>query len=142
MQLGEHARHVLRLGCIALCVAALAGVWELLAEQAPGSRLSIGMLPGPIQLLREAATTFGVLLALAGLLVAERTLPVGLLWALRAGLGLLVVTGAYAGALGMHGLQAADMRPDAVWLFVLKYLGRALLVGGLAALALRVLRRG
>jgi hypothetical protein len=62
MQVGQSARTVLRLGCGVLLSAALAGVWETLASQAPGGALYIGMLPGPIQLLRETAVIWGLLL--------------------------------------------------------------------------------
>jgi hypothetical protein len=141
MQLGEQARVVLRLGCVVLVAAALASVWELLASQVPGSRFSIGMLPGPIQLLREATATFGCVLLIGALLVGTQPLPAALLWVLRVGVGLLLATGVYAAATGMHGVQAFDLRPDAVWLFAFKYLGRALLYAGLFEIGRRVVQR-
>ena len=50
-------------------IAALASVWELLALQAPGSPLYLGMLPGPVTSLRELATMIGLLLFGAGALM-------------------------------------------------------------------------
>src|ERR1700712_1427192 len=40
---------VLRLGGALLLIAASAGAWEVLASQAPGSPLYLGVLPGPIE---------------------------------------------------------------------------------------------
>ena len=132
---------MLRLGCSVLIFAALAGVWETLASQAPGGVLYIGMLPGPIELLRETAVTWGLLLVVAGLLVPERALPVRLIWALRAGTALTLGSALYAAATGMHGVQMRDLRADASWLFAIKFLGRALLTLCLIDIARRALWR-
>jgi hypothetical protein len=139
MQVGESARAVLRLGCGVLSAAALAGAWETLASQAPGSPLYIGMLPGPIELLRDAAFEFGVLYVVGGLLLAERRLSKRWVWALYAGSVLTLGAGVYAALTGMHGIQAHDLRPDAIYVFVVKYTGRLLCCAGLLAIARRAL---
>lgn len=135
MQVGDSARSVLRLGCGLLLAAAASGVWEVLASQAPGSRIYIGMLPGPITLLREAVLQWGVLLLLAGLWLGERELAVRWQRTLEAGAALLLGSGLYAAAAGMHGVQLTDLRPDATWLFLAKYAARGLLIAGLVAIA-------
>jgi hypothetical protein len=141
MQLGQNARSVVRLGCSLLLFAALAGVWEILASQAPGTFLYIGMLPGPIELLREALLSWGFSLVLAGLLLADAELAARWHRALHLGAALLLGSGLYAGATGMHGVQISDLRPDATWLFGLKNAGRALLLAGLVAIARKAVLR-
>jgi hypothetical protein len=141
MQVGQSARMVLRLGCCMLLFAALAGVWETLASQAPGGALDIGMLPGPIALLRETALDWGLLIVVAGLLLAERPWPARWLWALHIAAILTLGSALYAAATGMHGVQARDLRADAMWLFAIKYLGRTLLTVCLIAIARRSLGR-
>lgn len=126
------ARVVLCLAGALLLAAAAAGVWELLASQAPGSPLYLGMLPAPIERLRHDTFDFGVLLAIAGLLLGERALPRRVLIWLAAGSALLLLSGVYAAGTGMVGVQITDLRPDAPWLFGAKVLGRALLIAGLA----------
>lgn len=135
------ARWVLWLGCGVLCLAALAGTWETLASQAPGTPLYIGMLPGPIERLRESAFDFGVLLLLAGLLLREQRLGVRATWALGAGTFLTLTSALYAALTGMLGIQLYDLRADAPWLFAFKFLGRGLLCGGLARAAWLALRK-
>jgi hypothetical protein len=122
---------VLRLGTGCLALAGLAGLWQLLANQAPGTPLYIGMLASPIERLVHDALTFGGLLWLAGLAVGERRLPMRvLLWL---GLGAVVLFGSaiYGAAHGMPGVQLQDLRADAIWVFSGKLLGRLLLVLGL-----------
>jgi len=133
---------VLRLGTGVLVLAALAGVWETLASQAPGSPLYIGVLPGPVALLREAAFDWGVSLVLAGLLLGGRAQPRKWFFALQAGVLLTLGSALYAAATGMHGIQARDLRPDASWLFAIKYAGRGLLSVCLFDLARRGLAAG
>jgi hypothetical protein len=135
------ALSILRLGCSVLLAAALAGAWEILAAQAPGSPLYLGMLPGPIANLRESASELGVLLVLASLLLGER--DVGGRWfgALAAGTALTLLCGLYGAAMGMHGTQLFDLRADAAWLFLAKQLGRALAFAGLARIAWLGLRK-
>jgi hypothetical protein len=132
---------MLRLAVIVLCTAAGAGVWEVLASQAPGSLLSIGMLPGPIEMLRETSLVLGLLLLGASVLVrdtgATRRVTLGLHVAVAITLGAAV----YGAMTGMHGVQAHDLRPDATPLFVAKYVGRFGVLVCLIAIARRALAR-
>jgi hypothetical protein len=139
MQVGKSGRTVVRLGCGVLVLAALAGAWETLASQSPGSPLYIGMLPGPIELLRETALTWGLLVVVVGLLLADRSLAPRWFWLLHVGAALTLGSAIYAAATGMHGVQARDLRPDATALFVIKYLGRGLLAACLFAIARQAL---
>jgi hypothetical protein len=141
MQIGESARRLVQLGCLVLALAALAGVWEILASQAPGTPLYIGMLPAPIERLREATLTWGVLIVCAGLVLGERALPARSMLGLYLGLALALGASLYAGVSGMPGVQAWDLRPDATWVFAIKFIGRALLVLSLADVARRALAR-
>lgn len=126
---------VLRLSGVLLLAAAAAGLWELLASQAPGTPLYLGVLPGPIERLRHDAFDFGLLLALAGFLTGARELPRWLLTSLALGSALLLLAGLYGAACGMPGVQLTDLRADASWLLGVKLLGRGLLIGGLAHIA-------
>jgi hypothetical protein len=135
------ARVVLQLGGALLLSAAVVGIWEMLASQAPGSPLYLGQLPGPIERLRHETFDFGVLLLLAGLLLGERALPRRTLIALGAGSLLVLAAGLYAASTGMLGLQLTDLRPDATWLFMGKLLGRGLLCAGLCEIALKTFAR-
>lgn len=128
-------RTVLRLGVAVLCVAAIAGAWELLASQSPGSLFYIGMLPVPFERLRVDALTFGVLLWLAGLSVGDRAPSTRVVAALVVGACLLLGSGFYAAWHGMPGVQLVDLRPDATWVALGKLLGRACLSGGLVLVA-------
>jgi hypothetical protein len=143
MSVGECGKATVRLGVASLMIAALVSVWELLALQAPGSPLYIGMLPGPITSLRELSTVIGLVLVAAGLISPWTSGGRGGSRALVAMLfaGTLLALGAQAyGALqGMNGVQLADMRPDALPLFVLKQGGLALLMAALLELGRRVL---
>jgi hypothetical protein len=137
MQATESSRALLRLAVLVLCVAAGAGVWEVLASQAPGSPLCIGMLPGPIEMLREAATVAGLLLLAASCLVRDLQLSRALVIALHVTVAVTLLAALYGALTGMHGVQAVDLRPDASPLFAAKYLGRL----GLAACLLLIVRR-
>lgn len=134
MPISASGTALIRLGVVTLMAAGLAGVWELLALQAPGTPLYLGMLPAPITALRELATTLGLLLIAAGLTHAWTRGPgeVALIAALY--LGMLVALGAqlYGAAQGMTGVQMSDLRPDALPLFLVKHAG--LLLVGLALL--------
>src|SRR6476660_7130901 len=61
MPLRPH-KPIVGLGAALLLCGTLAGIWEVLACQAPGTALFIGMLPGPISALRELAFSLGLLL--------------------------------------------------------------------------------
>jgi hypothetical protein len=134
----------IRLGVVTLMVAAASGVWELLAMQSPGTWLYIATLSGPITALRELTTVLGLLLLVAGWLMPwasperEPRLLVVLMYA-----GTLLAAGAqlYAALHGMYGVQASDLRPDALPLFVIKYGGLGLVLGALLELGRRVLVR-
>ena len=132
---------VLRLGALLLLIAASAGAWEVLASQAPGSPLYLGVLPGPIERLRHEAFDFGVLIVIAGLLLGDRSLPRRVLLWLAIGALLTLAACFYAAITGMTGVQMTDLRPDAGWLFGTKLLGRALLCAGLGSIGLRTLIR-
>jgi hypothetical protein len=143
----EAAAHAtLRLGIAVLVAAAVAGVWEVLATQAPGSPLYLAMLPGPVEALRELALGLGVLLLAASAwwarvpAAAEATVSARLVWGLRAGAMLSLGAAAYGAARGMRVEQLYDLRPDGTAAFVVKYMGLGLLAMSLAALAARVLR--
>lgn len=141
MEPPESARSVLRLAVIVLCTAAGAGVWEVLASQAPGSFLSIGMLPGPIEMLRETALISGLLLLGAALLVRETGATRRVVVGIHVAVAITLLAAMYGAVTGMHGVQAHDLRPDATPLFVVKYVGRLGLLVGLIAIARRALAR-
>ena len=141
MQAPESARMVLRLAVIVLCAAAGGGVWEVLASQAPGSPLSIGMLPGPIELFRETALTLGLLLLGASWLVRERGATRGLVVALHVAVAITLAAALYGAIMGMHGVQARDLRPDATPLFIVKFAGRLGVFACLLVIARRALAR-
>jgi hypothetical protein len=134
----------IRLGVITLMVAAASSVWELLAMQSPGTWLYIATLFGPIAALRELTTVIGLLLLAAGLLLPwasperEPKLLVGLMH-----VGTILGVGAqlYATLHGMYGVQASDLRPDALPLFVIKYGGLGLVLGALLEVGRRLLVR-
>ncbi|HEX7481677.1 MAG TPA: hypothetical protein VF331_27980 [Polyangiales bacterium] len=143
------ARATLRLASLALLLAAAAGVWEVLATQAPGSPLYLGMLPGPVQALRETALVLGLLVFAAACLLPELHKldqafePKALLAALHVGVVLALGAGVYGACTGMRGTQLFDLRPDASALFLTKHLGLVLTGAALAELARRALwRRG
>jgi hypothetical protein len=141
MEPPESARVMLRLAVLVLCTAAGAGVWEVLASQAPGSPLSIGMLPGPIEMLRDTALILGLLLFGASVLVRDIGATRGLLIGLHIAVALTLAAAFYGAFAGMHGVQARDLRPDATPLFILKYVGRLGVFVGLLAIARRALAR-
>ena len=134
---------MLRLGVATLMVAGAASVWELLALQAPGTPLYIGMLPGPVGALRELSGGLGVLLVLAGLAMPwtgrRRAEPRRLVAVLYAGTLLALTAQTYGAAHGMHGVQLGDLRRDALPLFVIKHAALALVLGALIELGRRVL---
>jgi hypothetical protein len=141
MQAPESARAMLRLAVIVLCTAAGAGVWEVLASQAPGSPLWIGMLPGPIEMLRETAVTLGLLLIGAALVVRDSGATRRVVVGLHAAVAITLIAAIYGAIMGMHGVQARDLRPDATPLFVVKYVGRLGVLAALIAIARRAFAR-
>ena len=142
----EVAAHAaLRLAVAVLVATVLAGVWEVLATQAPGSPLYLGMLPGPVQALRESALMLGVLLLVSSDAWSRvHGMPptrVQTLILVGLHLGALLSLGAatYGATQGMRGEQLYDLRPDGMLVFATKYAGNAVLALSLGALALRVL---
>jgi hypothetical protein len=131
-------------GALLLACAALAAGWELLARQAPGSPLYLGVLPGPIAALRELCFMLGTTLALAGALLAPSPSepPFGARYTQLAIAGALtsVLAQLYAASQGMHAAQLHDTRPDALPLFVLRQGGAAACAIGLVPFGLRALR--
>jgi hypothetical protein len=130
----------LRLSLAVFAVAACAAVWEVLAEQAPGSALYLGMMPSPIRALRAAAFGLGVSLFLAAQLLPrafpERT-PPGVWFSLLAGALAVVCSALYGAAMGLHGEQLRDLRPDALPLFLIKHAGYLALLVAFARIGLR-----
>jgi hypothetical protein len=141
MTVPESARALLRLAVIVLAAAAAAGVWEVLASQAPGSPLYIGVLPGPVSMLRETALALGLVLLAASLLVPERGLPRALVLALHVSVAFTLLAAFYGALTGMHGVQVRDLRPDATPLFIVKYASRIGVAVCLFSLARRALAR-
>jgi hypothetical protein len=134
-------RASLRLAACTLLLAGAASAWELIALQSPGTPLYIGELPGPIGALRELATSVGLLLLAAALLMPRASrgrLPLRALVALLY-LGTALGLGAqiYGALHGMYVVQAIDLRADAFPLFVIKYGGLSLLAVGLIELGRR-----
>lgn len=144
MMIGPCARASVRLGVVLLMLAALAGGWQLLAQQAPGSPLYIGTLPGPIGALRELATSVGLLLLAAALLMpwaSDQREPWGIVTLLYVGAVLGVGGQLYGAIRGMNGVQFMDLREDARPLFLVKTGGLGLLALGLFEIGRRVLFR-
>ncbi|MBI3217879.1 MAG: hypothetical protein HYZ44_00035 [Bacteroidetes bacterium] len=143
-QAAAHA--TLRLAMAVLVVTALAGVWEVLAAQAPGSLLYLGVLPGPVQALRESALWCGVLTLVSSLAWSRLSVqpasstPRRVVFGLHAGVILSLGASAYGATQGMRGEQLFDLRTDGMLVFALKYTGHVLYAGALLALGLRLLR--
>ena len=127
-----------------LLLAALAGVWEVLARQAPGSVLYIGVLPEPISALRELALVLGLLLFVAGALMRWAFGGPPPRWvssALCGGALLALAAQLYGAASGMYGVQLQDLRADALPVFLAKHVGLLAFTAGFFELARRVLTR-
>ena len=147
MQDAPNRSLVVRASVALLLFAALAAAFELIAWQAPGSPLYLGVLPGPLGVLRELSTTLGLLLlgvellaprAYAGGPRADLSRSVALM--LSTGAWLAVLAQAYGALHGMYGLQLKDLRSDALPMFVLKHAGLLAFICAYAVLGLRVLR--
>lgn len=124
------ARALLRFAFGLLVIGAGCSLWALLAKQAPGSPVYLGMLAGPIESVRDSATVLGlVFLAVASLLpgLADGRVAVVLVAVACIGASLEIGTGLYAATHGLHAIQFKDPRPDIAPLVTLKYLGHALL---------------
>jgi hypothetical protein len=144
----RYALSTLKLGVVLLGFTALAGLWEVLAAQVPGSPLYIGILPGPIGALRGLALTLALLSMAAGALLGiafgdraqtpRAAATVAVLW-----IGALLALAAqtYGAANGMHGHQMSDLRADARAVFFLRHGGLLLFALGWLDIGVRLLRR-
>jgi hypothetical protein len=141
------AARTIKLGVLTLGAALLAGTWEVLAQQVPGSPLYIGVLPGPIGALRELSLMLGVLTLAAGALMPRayesasprRARIASILIATGGALAIAAQT--YGASNGMHGVQASDLRADARAVFFVRHGGLVLFALAWLDLGLRVLRR-
>ena len=135
-------RHLLRAGLLLLAAAALAGAIELLALQAPGSPLYLGVLPGPLGEVRVLALALGLVRLASDVLSARAAepLPKALTRLLSSSAALAVLAQAYGAAQGMYGLQVKDLRADALPLFLLKYAALLAFTVGYGLLGARALR--
>lgn len=144
MNLGPCARAFVRLGVVVLLVAAAAGVWEMLAMQIPSSQYRVGVLPGPIGQLREMAVVIAlVLFAGAWLmpwLAADRE-PWVLCVAVHVGAVVTLGAMAYGATTGMYGVQIYDPRLESQVLFIVRWVGQAVLGLCLLDFARRILFR-
>jgi hypothetical protein len=141
------AARTIKLGVLTLAAALLAGAWEVIALQVPGSPLYIGVLPGPIGALRELCVTLGLLALAAGALVprayessSPRAARIASLL-ITSGVALAITAQAYGAANGMHGAQVSDLRADARMVFFVRHGGLLLFALGWLDLGIRVLRR-
>jgi hypothetical protein len=145
MRITPATRPLYGLAFFAALLALGAAGWELAARQSPGSPLFLGVLPGPIGVLRSAATVAALaLLATAPFAAAasERREPGVLSALLYVGAALGLGASVYAAATGMHAVQLDDPRPDAAPVFLAKHGGFLLFYGCLLELARRALFGG
>lgn len=143
MTLRSDQHSVIRLGLVLLALAALAGLFELFARQAPYTPLALGLLPGPIQQLRDAALVHGLVALLAAVLLPAAwasPAPVRFVRVLAAGHGLLFAALLYAAVTGRMAVQIWDPRPLAVVLTALRIVGHLVVVGAYLAWARRLWR--
>ncbi len=138
------ARVLLRAAFTLLVIAAGTSLWATLARQAPGSPLYLGMLPGPIEALRDSALWIGlVFLGVAYWLPALAQGNAALILVGVACVGALLELGAglYAAIHGLHAIQLKDPRPDVGPIVALKYAGQALLALTLLEITRRAFTR-
>lgn len=124
------ARALLRFGFGLLVVAAAASVWAMLARQAPGSPVYLGMLSGPIETLRDSATVLGLVFVSTALLLPSLIEGRAATWLVVIaclGASLDIGAGIYAALHGLHAIQLRDPRSDVAPLVTLKYAGHTLL---------------
>lgn len=124
------ARTLLRFAFGLLVLAAASSVWAVLANQAPGSPVYLGVLPGPIENVRDSATVLAlVFLAVSWWLP---TIVIGRAATLLVACACLGATldlsaSVFAAAHGLHAIQFKDHRPDVAPLVMLKTVGQLLL---------------
>src|SRR5262245_16924767 len=116
MSASAGALATIRLGVVLLMLAAAAALLELLAAQAPGTPLYIGLLPGPVGALRELCSVLGLTLLVAGLLLPRTgwSMPRALVVCLYAGALIGIGAQAYAALHGMFAVQLRDLHPQAL----------------------------
>ena len=105
------AHATLRLSLAVYALTALAGAWEVVASQAPGSMFYVGVLPGPAQSLRESAFMLATVLFVASQLmpVAYReAAPRWLVIALHVSALCVLASGIYGACTGLHGEQLGE----------------------------------
>lgn len=143
MRLGNCAKTLVRLALLCFAVAAFGFVWEILAAQAPTSPYHVGILPGPVEVFRNAAFALGLIHLILAMGWEWASEGGDLRWhvrALIAGTVLTLVALAYAATTGMKGVQIHDPRVDAAWLFRVRAIGALILGIVLFDLARRVWR--
>jgi len=138
-------RWFLRLGALTLLIGLGAGVFELMATQAPYTPLHFGVLAAPFSQLRGAAFWLGlfafVCAWLRPRLGSERASWI-LFGLVSAGSVLSLSAMAWAAAEGMMAIQVFDPRPGAGWLAIVRLLGQGLVLIAALDVARRLLRRG
>src|SRR5690242_8786074 len=118
MRIGSSARALVRLGVVLLVIGVAAGVWEILASQAPGSTWHVGLLSGPVGTLRGTTLWLGVALLSSAWLMpwaAPTREPRGLVIAVHVGVVMLVIALVWGATTGMYGLQIEDVRDESIW---------------------------
>ena len=141
-------QHALQVGLVLLGATLLAGFWQILATQLPDSPLHAGVLPGPVDKLREwcligALITIALALGRAGTGVTKER-PRAIRW-LFIGVGAVLLSLVYGAATGMPGEQLIDPRLDAQAMIGIRMLGLLSTVIASVALAIdswRELKQG
>jgi hypothetical protein len=144
VSIGPAARALVRLGVALILVAAVAGVWETLAAQAPSSEFHVGHLPGPIGQLRLTAMILGLAMLAAAWLepwLGAGQPPWRLVWALHVGALITIAAMVWGATTGMYGVQISDPRPESRWLFSTRAVGLTILGGCLVDVARRISTR-
>ena len=140
MTLSPAGRATVKLALALLGVAAVGVVVHTLAAQGPSSPWWLGILPGPVEQLRDASALLGALLLAAAPYVSAREgerEPWRLVIALYLGSVIVLITLAIGATSGMYGVQIEDPRIASRWLFRARSLGELILFGGLVAFARR-----
>lgn len=143
MTLRSDQHSVIRLGIVLLGLAAVAGLFELFARQAPFTVLALDMLPSPIQQLRDAALVHALLALLVGLSLPaawSTVASVRFVRVLVVGHVLLFAALLYAAFTGRMAVQIWDPRPIAVVLTALRIVGHLTVVGAYFVWARRLWR--
>jgi len=136
------SRWFLRLGALTLVAGLVAGVFELMATQAPYTPLHFGVLAAPFAQLRAS----GLWLSLFAFVAAGLRPRLGerepwILFGLYA-LGTLMSLSAmaWAAAQGMMAIQVFDPRPGAGWIAITRLAGQGLILLAAVDACRRLLR--